>query len=178
MNYKHLEKNICDNIHEGQVKLGYADEIVRIYYFIPSLNGLLDTNAASIEEMDEILSSFPAFVSERLGNVTVSHQGERYCFMVSREGVAYIYEHYKENEFLKQLISVLQTPNCTIETIKDVFLLKSSEVVVEKTVGQEFDYVIYYKDPAIDEFYYCFSIGEMGAYYHRFIKPDYQSVTN
>ncbi len=178
MDYAHLEKNICDTIHEGQVKLGYADEMVRIYYFLSSLNGLLGTNAKSVEEMDGLLESFETFVAPRLGKVLVSHEGERYCFLVSREGVSYIYETYKENKFLKQLIAVLQNPTCTIEEIKTVFTEKSEDVIVEKTPEEEFDYVIYYKDTAIDEFYYCFSIGEMGAYYHRFTKYDYQSVTN
>lgn len=178
MNYAHLEKNICDTIHEGQVKLGYADEMVRIYYFLQSLNGLLDTNAATVAEMDQMLESFEEFVSPRLGEVIVSHDKERYCFLVSREGVAYIYNNYKENKFLKQLIEVLANPFCKIEQIQKVFEAKSKDVVVEKTPEEEFDYVIYFKDPKVDEFYYCFSIGEMGAYYHRFTKYDYQSVIN
>lgn len=178
MDYRHLEKNICDTIHEGQVKLGFVEESVRIYYMLGSLNGLLGTQAETPEEMEAVLADFSIFVKQHLGTVEISRDGVRFCFQVSREGVRYIHETYQENLFLQQLIVVLQNPACTIEDIQAVFLEKSDDVVCEKKTDEEFDYVIYYKDPSIDEFYYCFSIGQMGAYYHRFTEYDYKSVTN
>lgn len=178
MDYRHLEKNICDTIHEGQVKLGYVDESIRIYYMLGSLNGLLGTAITEPEEMEEALLVFPELVKEHLGTVTVSRDGVRFCFQVSREGVSYINDTYQDNQFLRELIRVVQNPFCTIEEIQKVFLEKSDQVICEKKTDEEFDYVINFTDPGIDEFYYCFSIGEMGAYYHRFTAGDYASVTN
>ncbi len=178
MDYGHLEKNICDTIHEGQVKLGFVEESIRIYYMLSSLNGLLGCEIEHPEQMEEALKEFPAFCKERLGEVQISRQGVRFCFQVSREGVCYIHASYQENTFLQELIKVLQTPGCQIEEIKETFEKKSKDMVCEKKTDEEFDYVIYYKDPSIDEFYYCFSIGEMGAYYHRFTEYDYKTVIN
>ena len=175
IDYKHLEKNICDTIHEGQVKLGYAKECVRIYYFVASLESLLGVKVADEAEMDEILKEFQRQAKEELGNIDISHQGKRFCFAVPEQGVDYIYETYKENVFLKTLIEVLAKPDCQIEDIMKVFTAQSEHVVCEK-MEAEFDYVIYYKEKELDEFRYCFSIGEMGAYYHRFTEDDYKSI--
>lgn len=176
IDYKHLEKNICDTVHEGQVKLGYVKECVRIYYFVASLENLLGVKVKDEWEMAQVLQEFHKEQDPRLGELVISHEGKRFCFAIPEQGVTYIYESYKENVFLKHLMECLSVPNCQIEDIIKVFKEQSDSVICEKTEGAEFDYVLYFEDKAIDEFRYCFSIGQMGAYYHRFTEADYQSV--
>lgn len=176
IDYKHLEKNICDTVHEGQVKLGYVKECVRIYYFLASLENLLGVKVKDEWEMAKVLQEFHKVRDPRLGELVISHEGKRFCFTIPEQGVTYIYESYKENVFLKHLMECLSDPNCQIEDIIKVFKEQSDSVICEKTEGAEFDYVLYFEDKEIDEFRYCFSIGQMGAYYHRFTEADYQSI--
>ena len=73
-------------------------------------------------------------------------------------------------------MEVLKESTCSIEQILEVFKKRSPNVICEKAVDEEFDYVIYYENDSFDSFRYCFSLGEMGAFYHRFSEYDYQTV--
>ncbi len=165
-----------DTIHEGQVKIGYEKSSIQIYYNLSSLEALLGILVPSVKEMDVLMKVFQTQVKGSLGAVEITRQEERYCFFVPEEGTKYIFDTYEDNTFLKDLIETLQNKDCTIETILKVFKKQSPDVVCQKTQDAEFDYVIYYRDKSIDEFIYCFNIGEMGAYYHRFTEADYASV--
>ncbi len=175
-NWKHLQKNIMDTIHEGQVKIGYEPSAIQIYYTLSSLEGLLGIWVPSAKEMDVLMKVFESKVDHELGAIKITRDGERFCCTVPVEGTRYIHETYEDNTFLKELISVLQNPTCSIENILSVFRKQSPDVLCQKMQDAEFDYVISYRDKSIDEFMYCFSIGEMGAYYHRFTEADYESV--
>ncbi len=175
-NWKHLKKNIMDTIHEGQVKIGYEKSSIQIYYNFPSLEALLGVFVPSVREMDVLMKVFQEQIESSLGPVQITREEERYCFKIPEKGTQYVFDTYGENTFLKELIAVLQDKACTIDSILSVFRKQSPDVICQKTQDAEFDYVIYYKDKSIDEFTYCFNIGEMGAYYHRFIEADYASV--
>ena len=163
-------------IHEAQVKLGYTQESVRLYYFKKSMEQLLRIEETTEEQFAATLEAFLQVAKVGLGEIRISHVGERYEILIPPTGVAYVYETYKENRFLSKLIEVLGKQNVTLEQIKEVFAMQSRDFVCEKVEGAEFDYVLYYNNAEIDEFYYCFSMGEMGAYYHRFTKEDYASI--
>lgn len=175
-NWKHLQKNIMDTIHEGQVKIGYEPSGIQIYYTLASLKGLLGVLVPSAKEMDVLLNVFKSTVENTLGDIQITREEERFCFAIPEKGTSYIHETYEDNTFLKELITVLQNPACTIENILSVFRKQSPDVICQKMQDAEFDYVISYRDKSVDEFMYCFSIGEMGAYYHRFTEIDYESV--
>lgn len=165
-----------DTIHEGQVKIGYEESSIQIYYTLFSLETLLGIWVPSAKEMDVLMKVFQTKITSTLGPVTITRDNDRFCFFVPKEGTKYIYESYEDNTFLKDLIAVLQIPNCTIENILSVFREQSPDVICQKMTDAEFDYVISYRDKSIDEFMYCFSIGEMGAYYHRFTEADFETV--
>lgn len=174
--FQRLLKNIKDAIHEGQVKLGYVDEIVRMYYMEPSLLHLLGVHQEGLKNLDEVLVEFELWCKEKDELINVSKDGKRFCFTVSRELSKKIYETYEDNGFLQQLAKTLQNRPCNIDDILNVFYSQSDKVICEKCEGMEFDYVISYEDPEIDEYKYCFTIDEMHAYYHRFTEFDYQSI--
>ena len=67
-----LVKNICDQIKEAQIKLGYAKETVRLYYPLDSLNALLKLNITDINEMQEVLKEHFSVAHDKLGEVKVS----------------------------------------------------------------------------------------------------------
>lgn len=174
--YRRLEKNLCDSIHEIQVKLGFAKESIGLYYMKPSIQQLLGVGEVEQEEFLQLLKGFVEETSSRLGKIKITGSEGRYCFQIPVEGVCFIHQSYKENIFLKTLVEVVQAPGCTIEKVLKVFSLLSPDIICETPKGAEFDYVVYAADPTIDEYRYCFSISEMGAYYHRFTKEDYETV--
>ena len=55
--FEKLERNIQDMIAEQQIKLGYLEESVRLYYPLESLNGLLGV-AHDAPEMVSLLGKF------------------------------------------------------------------------------------------------------------------------
>lgn len=172
-NHKNLEKNLVDVIKEQQAKLGYRKEEIRLYYPLSSLRHILETQA-DIEEMCLILQEFCAFVRERLGNVRISNEGERFCFYIPKEGTEYVHEHMAENEFICELIALVSKHGCTLESVKEFFLQKSNQVVIKPVCNGEFDLLIYFTHNKDDAYYYCFK--EEGAHmiYHRFLPQDYE----
>ena len=174
MNYKNLEKNICDAIKEGQIKIGYDEGAVRLFYPIETIAELLEINNPTINGMQEILIDFNRECSERLGTIEISNKEERFCFMIPKEGTKYINEKYKDNPFLRQFIQTITAPNCTLEDMLAVFHNYSKDISFEE--NDELGYIVYFKDSEIDEYVYCLKFDEFGATYHRFTKLDYKKL--
>lgn len=174
--YQLLENNVIDTIHEWQVKLGYTEEMIRIYYNRDSLEHLVKLPLPTILEAKEFLIAWRETIQDHLGKVHLSNNEERFCIGIPAEGTKYVHEQRKGSTFLLNLMEVLKEPTCSIEQILEVFKKRSPNVICERAVDEEFDYVIYYENDALDSFRYCFSLGEMGAFYHRFSEYDYQTV--
>ena len=68
MKFDLLEKNIIDVLEEEQIKLGYIDETVRLYYPLQSLNRFLGTECTS-EEMTSLLGEFISEKKEQFGDI-------------------------------------------------------------------------------------------------------------
>lgn len=172
-----LEKNIIDQIKEAQLKLGYAKETIRLYYPIPSMNALLGTQLADgaalcrmLQEryQGKLLPVKPDFTL-RDGRIEVS---------VPPEGAEYVYRQVPSSGFLADLIALFASdPHCGRGDIFRIFEKYSTDYHCEEMApGSDFDYVIYFEDPSIDEYYYCFR-EEMGhTIYHRFTKEDYRKL--
>ncbi|MBE5960164.1 MAG: hypothetical protein E7256_02060 [Lachnospiraceae bacterium] len=172
--YKSLEQNIMQTVYEWQVKIGYAKESMNVYFMKDSL--CYYCGEIEKDELREWLSGFKEFVKERLGEIKVSGDGKRFCIGVPESGTAYIKEHMEGNTFLSALVEAIKRPDCTMEDIKQIFASLSKDFVCEKIEGGEFDYVLYYNDPLLDPFRYCFTVHSHGIYYHRFTSYDYNSV--
>lgn len=181
MNYEKLEKNICDTIKEGQIKIGYSENPVRLYYPIDSVAELLDikitvTDDAQkrIDYIYKLLSGFQEACSKRLGTIEISNREERFCFLISKEGSSYVNEIYPDNPFLRQFIHSITSQNCTLEDIVAVFKSYSKNLYFEN--NEELGYILYFQDETIDEYVYCIKFDEFGATYHRFTKQDYHKL--
>ena len=201
LDYSNLERSLIDVITEEQAKLGYYREDIRLYYPLSSLNHFLgtDVNADKMqkilegtgENVDEtrnivegkeagsataepIVAGMNARLSDKLGMVEVSHRGDRFCFHILPEGVEYVHENTKENEFIRELVNLVAKHGCTIDQIYELFTAHSDRVGREKMDNGEFDERIWFQDDADDPYYYCFKQEGGHMIYHRFLPEDYE----
>ena len=201
LDYSNLERSLIDVIKEEQAKLGYYREDIRLYYPLSSLNHFLgtDVNADKMqkilegtgENVDEtrnivegkeagsataepIVAGMNATLSDKLGMVEVSHRGDRFCFHILPEGVEYVHENTKENEFIRELVNLVAKHGCTINQIYELFTARSDRVGREKMDNGEFDERIWFQDDADDPYYYCFKQEGGHMIYHRFLPEDYE----
>ena len=203
LDYSNLERSLIDVIKEEQAKLGYYREDIRLYYPLSSLNHFLgtDVNADKMqkilegtgENVDEtrnivegkeagsataepIVAGMNARLSDKLGMVEVSHRGDRFCFHILPEGVEYVHENTKENEFIRELVNLVAKHGCTIDQIYELFTAHSDRVGREKMDNGEFDERIWFQDDADDPYYYCFKQEGGHMIYHRFLPEDYEDI--
>ncbi|MCM1497058.1 MAG: DUF3877 family protein [Clostridium sp.] len=171
--YYALEQNIIDTIEEQQLKLGYLKETVRLYYPLSSLNRFLDTHNR-VEYMKPLLQKFSEVTRSRLGGVTVTNRGERFCIAIPQQGTEYIHKHMKTDGFLADLIAAVAKEGSTLEDVLAPFYRYSDQVHVEEMKNGEFDYLVYFEDGKPDSYYYCITVEEKHVIYHRYTKADYE----
>ena len=176
MNYKLLEKVICDTIKEEQIKLGYERETIRLYYPMSSLSNILEEDIRDTGEMDKALEGFVAAIGDKLGRLKISHTGDRYCILIPPEGAAYVHEAYGENPFLEAFIKEISKQECNLDSLLVIFRTYSDRVVCEKSSSEEFDYVIYFMDDGMDNYRYCIKFEGRHTTYHRFLQKDYEML--
>ncbi|MCI6791230.1 MAG: DUF3877 family protein [Lachnobacterium sp.] len=123
---------------------------------------------------EPIVAGMNARLSDKLGMVEVSHKGDRFCFHILPEGVEYVHENTKENEFIRELVNLVAKHGCTIDQIYELFTAHSDRVGREKMDNGEFDERIWFQDDADDPYYYCFKQEGGHMIYHRFLPEDYE----
>lgn len=123
---------------------------------------------------EPIVAGMNARFSDKLGMVEVSHRGDRFCFHILPEGVEYVHENTKENEFIRELVNLVAKHGCTIDQIYELFTAHSDRVGREKMDNGEFDERIWFQDDADDPYYYCFKQEGGHMIYHRFLPEDYE----
>ena len=123
---------------------------------------------------EPIVAGMNASLSDKLGMVEVSHRGDRFCFHILPEGVEYVHENTKENEFIRELVNLVAKHGCTIDQIYELFTAHSDRVGREKMDNGEFDERIWFQDDADDPYYYCFKQEGGHMIYHRFLPEDYE----
>lgn len=182
MNTDRLLANMIDQIKEVQLKLGYEEETVRLYYPLSSLNGLLGTEVTSEEEMLGILQQSYGEAGA-LGKLSFALHKGRVEVSIPPEGVEYVHVHVKEPSFLAAVIELFSAHHhCGMEEIRGLFERFSPDHVCEKLPRKiaermGFDYVFYFLDPSVDAYYYCVK-EEMGhTIYHRFTESDYRLLS-
>ena len=175
MNTEKFVKNVTDQVKELQLKLGYAREVVRLYYPASSLNILLDMEGKGAEELVRLMNGEPALTEGCLGRLEFSVHKDRVEVHVPPEGVQYVHECVETPAFLKDIIAYFQTHHHgSIQEICQVFAAHSQEYHCEKMPeGAEFDYVVYFEDSTVDEYYYCVREEMDHTIYHRFTREDY-----
>ena len=170
-----LERNLIDLVKEQQAKLGYRKEKVSLYYPLSTLNHFFQSQVTA-DEMQEMLGEFTLSVKERLGEIRVSHRGERFCFRLPESMSEYVHSQTKENEFIKELVSLVSGHGITIEQVKELFYSYSDRVVYEQMNNGEFDYMLRFEDCDEDSYYYCFKDEGCHMIYHRFLPEDYKEL--
>ncbi len=171
--YEKLWKNLIDTMKEQQLKIGFFDGEVRLYYPLVTLNhffGATDTQ----EEMCQRLAKHPKKWEETLGKMQVSAKDERFCFLIPKEGSEYVRDHSKPDEFIAQLISLVGAHGTTMEQIRDLFYQKTDKVEEKLMHNGEFDCMLRFLDDAEDPYYYCFKNEGCHLTYHRFLPADYE----
>lgn len=179
MDRNSLIENIIEQIKELQLKLGFAEETIRLYFPVSSLCSLLKLSQRSSEELLSTLEREEAFRHTVLGAITFSLCAEnRMEVRVSANAAVYVHEHVSDPPFLASIIELFQNNHhLEIEEICACFARFSDHYVCEEMEpGADFDYVLYFADQKPDAWYYCVRM-EMGhTIYHRFTETDYRSL--
>lgn len=173
MDNNRLEKNICDNIYEAQLKLGYDRRPVSLNYTAASLEHILGEAAT-----EKILKDFALTVQERLGQLQFHPIKNGWCITVPAEGCEYVHNSSADRSFMKKLVDAVRN-HADAASLLELFRKASPDAVVKDLCNEEFRYLVYFASGYPDEYYYCISEeeeidGSLHASYHRFIREDYK----
>lgn len=170
MNCEKLISNINDQILEAQIKLGFAKETVRLYYPLTSLIFLVEGEKTKEEKVIRMLQ-------EELPSFSFSQKGDRVEICIPSDYVVYVHERVKPSPFLVAFIGLFQEhTHLSLQQIKETFSQYGKYVCLPMSADIGFDYVIYFEDSVIDEYYYCIKFEMDHVNYHRFTKKDYESL--
>lgn len=174
MNTEKLFANVVDVIEEGQLKLGYREETIRLYYPLHSLNLFLGAQLDAAGMIDA-LNAFAAEYADRLGKIAVSRKGKRFCLAVPPQGAAYVNAQTDKNGFLARFVAMIARHGTTMEDVISLFREVSPCVRVDELHNGEFDVLIRFEEGIPDAFYYCITDEGCHLTYHRFTKEDYEA---
>ena len=168
-----LKRNIFDNIKECEIKIGYREEDMNLYYPRESLIELL---SADRENLSEAIAAFCKTAEAELGPLTINETGEkgRFCIHVPSAGVKYVHENVKNSPFLAAFLDEIFKPGNSLEDIVKVFQAFSNDVMIEKVDDHEWG--IFFLNPEIDPYVYYLEQEEFGLQYHRFTKHAYDML--
>ena len=152
--YQKLMDNLCDIVAEEQAKLGYMKEPIRLYYPLSSLNHFFGGDV-SADEMQEKLSKFKSFLSER--------------------ATEYVHQNGGQNQFIFDLVALLAKHGTVMEEVEALFAKQKDAYEIEKMNHGEFDYMIHFVDSK-DKYLYCFKDEGCHIIYHRFLPEDYEDL--
>lgn len=193
-----LKKHIIDTIKEWQLKIGYREGNMKLYYPGESLAALL---GIAEEELTPALTKFCEESEPQLGRIKISGSYERYCLEIPPKGCAYVAGKVAEPEFLKAFLDVITKPGSTMEQIRECFgayavaqgcdyideeteeehtsgevTSEESEVVGAHHVHSHTGHAFYFSDEAVEEYVYWVEENEFGLTYHRFTRADYEKL--
>lgn len=173
MECKTLEKNIVDMIEEQQLKLGYLNETVRLYYPLSSLNRFFGTTDDE-KMMTKRLEQFAENVQDHFGRIIISNKNDRFCIAIPPQGAEYVHKKLDTEGFLARFIAIVGQHGCSLENVFSVFRAYSDCVHIEKVDNGEFDYLVYFEDGKPDDYRYCITEEMCHVIYHRYTKADYE----
>lgn len=175
-----LERHIIDTVKEWQTKIGYREGNMKLYYPANSLADLLGIAEETKENTADALTGFCREAETRLGRISVSESGGRYCLDIPAKGCAYIAANEPEPEFLKRLLSVITKEGNTLKQVRECFETYAAEQgcdYVEEAMDTgegHGGHVFYFTDLTTDAYAYCVEENEFGLGYHRFTLSDYR----
>lgn len=169
-----LRQNIIDVIEEGQLKLGYREETIRLYYPLDSLNAFMGADMDA-RQMTQALEAFAQEERDTLGEIGISRKGKRFCFAVPPQGAAYVHERTDRSGFLAQFIAMIAQHGTQIGDIVSLMKRFGGGLVMQRLDNGEFDYLLYFEDGRPDAYRYCIKDEGCHLTYHRFTKADYEA---
>lgn len=178
MTFDRLEKNICDNIYEAQLKLDYDHRPMSLNYTNSSLCHLMGINDSA--QLPQLLEKFADSVAQKLGKLTFHSTKNGFCITIPSEGTAYVNAQSSGYGFMKRLVEAVRD-HADTEKILGIFREASENVSITEINNEEFRYLACFPDMKPDEYYYCISEeeeidGSIHASYHRFIREDYEEL--
>lgn len=186
-----LKTHIIDTIKEWQIKIGYREGNMKLYYpgeSLAALLGVSDANSeVNIRDFEAALADFCKNCEQELGQITISGNWERYCLTIPAKGCAYVAEQVQEPEFLKKFLTVITGQGNSMEQIRQCFADYAKEkntiwtedrVEHGHNVNSEERHIhagaaFYFEDAAVDEYVYWVEENEFGLSYHRFTREEY-----
>lgn len=175
--YRRLEEYLCDMILEEQLKLGYEKETIRFYSPCASIGHILHLTDNTYEKVLEALVPFRSYAADTLGDIIISKcSGARICFLIPAKGAQYVHENRSENPFLKELVACFAGHGLTLEEVKKVFKKWSEDFQCDYIGNEEFDAVLYFRNGVPDAYRYCVKFDAGHAFYHRFLKEDFEEL--
>ena len=87
-----------------------------------------------------------------------------------------MHAHGVAHPFLKDLIDCFGRHDVTREQVWELFRHYSKSARIIEIKSDEFDYVCYFEDGNPDSYLYCVKFDEGHAFYHRFLKEDFEEV--
>lgn len=183
MGIETLEKHILDTIKEWQMKIGYREEDMKLYYHDISLIDLLGMKPETTwEQLDKALRLFCKAEEEKLGKLEFSNIKERYCIQVPAKGCSYVAKNVPDFLFLKSFLAVITNPQSTLKQVRecfDCYARENNTQYVELDKREEgIGYVFFFDREEIDEYVYCVEEDQFGLTYHRFTRTDYEKLTH
>lgn len=168
-----LKRNIYDNIKECEIKIGYREEDMNLYYPQESLLELLP---ADKENLSEEIAAFCMAAEQELGKMTIKETEEkgRYCIHIPSAGVRFVHENVEDSPFLKAFLSEIFRPGNTVDDILKIFKSFSQNINMEKI--DEHEWGISFQDSKIDPYVYYLEQDAFGLQYHRFTKKAYDAL--
>ncbi len=182
-----LKKHVIDTIKEWQIKIGYREGNMKLYYPGESLLSLL---AVEREVLEAALSEFCKDCETTLGRIKVSGSFERYCLDIPAKGCAYVAGKVEEPEFLKALLEIIAKSGNSMEQVRQCFAdyaRKNGTASVEERIedGHSSNHTkihshdglaFYFEEAFVDEYVYWVEENEFGLTYHRFTRDEYKRI--
>lgn len=168
-----LRQNILDSVKECEIKLGYREEAISLYY--PE-SVLLELLSVGENELSKAIVAFCMSVSGELGKVSIveTHEKGRYQITIPKDGVAFVHEHVKESPFVKEFVEEIYRPGMTVDAVVALFKKYSEDVVAEQV--EEGEWAVYFADSQMDAYVYYIEEDDFGLQYHRFTKKSYEMI--
>lgn len=178
-----LERHIIDTIKEWQMKIGYSEGSMNLYYPKEALAELLELPDGE-QKLGRALAGFAQEVKPRLGEIAISHEGERYCFVIPAEGCTYVAEEIPDALFLQSFLAVITGAGRSMKAVEDCFAryakCHGGSYVAREAHHHGLGKVFYFEwgeDASGDEkdpYVYCVEDDEFGLTYHRFTRAEYR----
>ena len=180
-----LERHIIDTIKEWQMKIGRGEGGMNLYYPKEALTELLELPEGE-GRLDWALAAFAQEVRPRLGEIKISHEGERYCFVISEKGCDYVAEEVPDAEFLRSFLAVITGPDSSMEDVESCFAQYAGSHGGRYRVREAHHHglgkAFYFEWGADaggedkDPYVYCVEDDAFGLTYHRFTRPEYRMM--